>query len=69
VLIYNCVNLQTELMKESVARSNEIEEAKGGLVIRKALYGRLIGGSRWCVDDYNYQTNAEQLRIAMPLPI
>ena len=33
-------------MKESVARSNEIEEAKGGLVIRKALYGRLIGGSR-----------------------
>jgi len=35
-------------MKESVARSYEIEEAKGGLVVRKALYGRLIGGSRWC---------------------
>ena len=33
-------------MKESVARSYEIEEAKGGLVVRKALYGRLIGGSR-----------------------
>jgi len=34
-------------MKESVARSYEIEEAKGGLVVRKALYGRLIGGSRY----------------------
>jgi len=40
------VSKQTELMKESVARSNEIEEAKLGLIIRQALYGHLIGGSR-----------------------
>jgi len=39
-------------MKESVARSYEIEEAKGGLVIRKALYGRLIGSSRWWLHCY-----------------
>ena len=37
-------------MQESVARSYEIEEAKGGLVVRKALYGRLIGSSRYCLD-------------------
>lgn len=29
-------------MKETVERSIEIEEKKGGLVIRKALYGKLL---------------------------
>ena len=34
--------MQVELMKETVERSIEIEEKKGGLVIRKALYGKLL---------------------------
>jgi len=53
-------------MKESVARSYEIEEAKGGLVVRKALYGLLIGGSRWylyCVPLFIYQGAVKQLCV------
>lgn len=30
-------------MKETVERSYEAEESKGGLLIRKALYGKLQG--------------------------
>ena len=33
---------QIELMKETVERSIEIEEKKNGLVIIKALYGKLV---------------------------
>lgn len=29
-------------MKETVERSIEVEENKGGLIIRKALYGKLL---------------------------
>ena len=37
-----------ELMQETVERSIESEEKKGGLVIRKALYGKLHGDDlRW----------------------
>ncbi len=36
------VSLQLELMTETVERSIETEERKGGLVIRKALFGKLI---------------------------
>ena len=32
---------QTDLMKETVERSIEVEEKKMGLVIVKALYGKL----------------------------
>jgi len=34
---------QVDLMKETVDRSIELEEKKGGLVIIKALYGKLHG--------------------------
>ena len=33
---------QIELMKETVERSLEVEEKKNGLVIVKALYGKLV---------------------------
>jgi hypothetical protein len=33
-----------DLMQEVIARSYETEEEKGGLVIRKALFGKLQGG-------------------------
>ena len=36
------ISVQVELMKETVERSVEAEERKGGLVIRKALYGKLL---------------------------
>ena len=32
-----------ELMKETVDRSFDVEDKKGGLVIKKALYGKLTG--------------------------
>ena len=35
--------LQLDLMKETVDRSYEAEAKKGGLVIKKALYGKLGG--------------------------
>lgn len=38
-----CYGHQVELMKETVDRSYEVEESKGGLLIRKALYGKLHG--------------------------
>ena len=50
---YNLINLyllasyfylQVDLMKETVERSYEVEEKKGGLVIKKALYGKLGSG-------------------------
>ena len=40
---------QVELMKETVDRCYEVEESKGGLVIRKALYGKLHAEHDECV--------------------
>lgn len=61
--------LAAELMKESVARSYEIEEAKGGLVVRKALYGRLIGGSSEleCIDvTVPFQSMVKNSQLVVP---
>ncbi len=37
------LTLQVELMKETVDRCFASESAKGGLVIKKALFGKLHG--------------------------
>ena len=40
--VANCCH-QVELMQATVQRSYELEESRGGLVIRKALFGKLEG--------------------------
>ena len=56
-LVYNIVilcpvktvtlyHLQIDLMKETVERSIEVEEKKNGLVIVKALYGKLVADNQ-----------------------
>ena len=43
----SCIH-QVDLMQETVERCYENEEKKGGLVVRKALYGKLHGEDlRW----------------------
>lgn len=43
--ILHCV-IQVELMKEMVDRSYEIEENKSGLIIQRAIFGKLCGDER-----------------------
>lgn len=43
--ILHCL-IQVELMKEMVDRSYEIEENKSGLLIQRAIFGKLCGDER-----------------------
>ena len=43
--------IQVELMKETYERCVEIEDKKGGLIIMKALYGKLLSSDDGYVCD------------------